>query len=134
MPGPAARPCPACHAPTLDAEGRCARCAGRWFAARDLDPLVGGRLAQLRRLVGKGPLTSLNCADCRMALKSIDVPGPVHEGDLFWGLETARPGGTCVADGCARCGGVFVGALDLARAGGERAFVANLVRVARDAS
>lgn len=128
------RACPACHAPTLDAEGRCARCGGRWLPARDLDALVHGRLPQLRRLVGKGPLTSLNCADCRMALKSIDVPGPLYEGDLFWGLETARPSGTSVAEGCARCGGVFVTAHDLARAGGESAFLENLARVARDAS
>lgn len=128
------RACPACHTVPLAEEDRCSRCAGRWLRAKDLDALVAGRLAPLRRLVGKGPLTSLNCADCRMALKSIDVPGPIHEGDLFWGLETPRPGGTSVAEGCARCGGVFVTASDLARAGGESAFLANLARVARDAS
>jgi hypothetical protein len=84
--------------------------------------------------VGKGPLTALNCADCRLALKSLDVTGPVYEGDLFWGLETARPSGTCVAEACARCGGVFVDAHNLARAGGERAFLDNLERAALGAS
>lgn len=129
------RPCPHCHAPhALGADHACPRCGGRWFGAAALAPALDGRLAQLRRLVGKGPLTSLNCADCRMALKSLDVPGPIHEGDLFWGLETARPGGTCVAEGCARCGGVFVDAANLARAGGERAFLGNLARVAAGAS
>lgn len=127
------RPCPACHAPTLEA-GRCSRCAGRWWRAEELAPLLHGRLPQLRRLVGKGPLTSLNCADCRMALKSIDVHGPVHEGDLFWGLETARPGGTCVVDACARCGGVFAPAGELARAGGESALLVSLERTARESS
>lgn len=127
------RACPACHTATLG-DNRCARCSGRWWRADDLAPLLHGRLAQLRRLVGKGPLTALNCADCRMALKSIDVHGPVHEGDLFWGLETARPGGTCVVDACARCGGIFVSAADLARAGGEGALLANLERTARDSS
>lgn len=128
------RRCPACHELALDDEQRCERCGGRWFPAAALAPLLHERVPQLRRLVGKGPLTSLNCADCRAALKSIDVPGPIFEGDLFWGLESARPSGTAVAEGCPRCGGVFVGALDLARAGGESALLANLARVARDAS
>lgn len=123
--------CPGCNTDTLDESGRCARCQGRWFSAEALAPLLDGKLPQLRRLVGKGPLTSFNCADCRAALKSIDVPGPIHEGDLFWGLESARPTGTAVAEGCPRCGGIHVGAADLARAGGERAFLANLAGVAR---
>ena len=99
-----------------------------------VDALVPGKLGPLRRLVGKGPLTHLNCADCRFALKSLDVPGPSHEGDLFWGLESARPAGTSVAEGCARCGGVVVAAAELARAGGPVAFRANLAAVMRGAS
>lgn len=128
------RACPSCHEPTLRDDARCGACGGRWFAAAGLEPLVHGRLAQLRRLVGKGPATPMRCADCRMGLKSIDVHGPVHEGDLFWGLETARPAGTCVAEACPRCGGVFVRAAELARAGGESAFVASLARAALGAS
>lgn len=100
----------------------CRACGGRWIPGASVDALAPGRLAQLRRLAGKGPLTSLNCADCRFALKSLDVAGPVHEGDLFWGLESPRPAGSCVADVCARCGGVFVGPADLERAGGMDAF------------
>jgi hypothetical protein len=79
-------------------------------------------------------LTHLNCADCGFALKSLDVPGHLHEGDLFWGLETARPPGTCVAEGCARCGGVWVDAANLARAGGVAPFLDSLARLFRDAS
>ena len=99
-----------------------------------VDALAPGTLPQLRRLVAKGPLTHLNCADCRFALKSLDVPGPSHEGDLFWGLESPRPGGTSVAEGCARCGGVFVAGSEMRRAGGPLAFGANLARVMREAS
>lgn len=102
--------------------------------AQEVEALAPGKLAAFRRLAGKGPLTHLNCADCRFALKSLDVPGPVHEGDLFWGLESPRPAGTCVADACARCGGVFVDAGNLARAGGLAAFGRNLAAVMRDAS
>ena len=100
----------------------CRACGGAWLPARVVDALAPGRVAQLRRLAGKGPLTPHNCADCRFALKALDVSGPVHEGDLFWGLESPRPAGSCVADACARCGGVFVGAADLERAGGREAF------------
>lgn len=84
-----------------------------------------------KRMAARGPLTSLNCPDCRFALKSFDVPGPQHEGDLFWGLETARPAGTAVAEGCARCGGIWIGGADLARAGGVAAFLANLALATR---
>ena len=127
------RACPACRA-ALAEEGRCASCGGAWFPAARVEAAAPGRLGPGRRLVGKGPLTHLNCADCRFALKSLDVPGPIYEGDLFWGLETARPGGTCVAEGCARCGGVWVDAANLARAGGAASFLDNLARVFRDAS
>gem|GEM_PF-6075510 len=121
------RPCPGCRAEHhKDASGRCARCGGAW-----LPGLADG---PLRRLVGKGPLTSLNCPDCGGALKSLDVPGPVYEGDLFWGLETARPAGTCVAEGCPRCGGVWADAENLQRAGALPAFLASLERVRRGAS
>lgn len=91
-----------------------------------LDTLLPGLLPAARRTAGRGPLTHLNCPDCRFALKSFDVPGPVYEGDLFWGLETARPAGTCVAEGCARCGGVWVDAGNLRRAGHAEGFLASL--------
>jgi Zn-finger nucleic acid-binding protein len=121
------RPCPGCRAAHhRDPEGRCAHCGGAWLAGIGNGPL--------RRLVGKGPLTPLNCPDCGAALKSLDVPGAVHEGDLFWGLETTRPSGTCVAEGCPRCGGVWVDAGNLQRAGGLPSFRESLARVARDAS
>ena len=126
------RPCPSCRSPL--AEDRCVACGGHWLGATSVDALAPGRLGPLRRLVGKGPLTHLTCADCGFALKSLDVPGPQHEGDLFWGLESPRPAGTSVAEGCARCGGVFVDAGNLSRAGGPVAFGANLARVMRDAS
>lgn len=127
------RACPGCLKP-LGPEGRCPACQGVWLAAARVEAAAPGRLGPGRRLVGKGPLTPLNCPDCRFALKSLDVPGPIHEGDLFWGLETARPGGTCVAEGCARCGGVWVDAGNLQRAGGVPSFLDNLARVFRDAS
>lgn len=115
-------------------DGHCRTCGGRWLDAAAVDAVAPGKLGPLRRLAGKGPLTDRNCADCRFALKSLDVAGPTHEGDLFWGLESPRPSGTCVADACARCGGVFVAAEDLARAGGDEAFRASLERVMRQAS
>lgn len=125
--GRVSRPCPACHAPhVLAADGACPRCRGLWTGAGRLEGLAAGLPALARRTAGRGPLTSLNCPDCRFALKSFDVPGPVYEGDLFWGLETARPSGTCVAEGCARCGGVWVDAGNLGRAGGAAGFLANL--------
>jgi Zn-finger nucleic acid-binding protein len=39
-----------------------------------------------------------------------------------------------VAEGCARCGGVWVDAANLGRAGGVASFLGNLARVFRDAS
>lgn len=105
-----------------------------WLSGAQVETLAPGRLAALRRLIGKGPLTQHNCRDCGFALKSIDVVGHVHEGDLFWGHESPRPAGTSLANGCARCGGVLVDGADLARAGGKEAFERNLAWVARDAS
>lgn len=120
-----ARPCPGCETPLPEA-GACARCGGLWLPAPRVAAVADA--GALRRLAGRGPLTSLNCPDCRSALKSFDVPGPLHEGDLFWGLEAARPVGTAVADGCPRCGGLWAAAGDLSRAGGAAAFVENLRR------
>ena len=114
--------------------GACRACGGHWLTGEVVDALAPGKLGPLRRLAGKGPLTHLNCADCRGALKSLDVPGPSHEGDLFWGLESARPAGTSVAEGCPRCGGVFVAEAEMQRAGGPTAFQANLAAVMRGAS
>lgn len=129
------RACPHCRAPhLLPPGGTCPRCGGAWLRASEVDALAPGRLAQLRRLVAKGPLTHLACADCGGPMKSLDVPGHAHEGDLFWGHESPRPAGTAVAEGCPRCGGVWVAAHELDRAGGERAFRENLARVMREAS
>lgn len=105
-----------------------------WLAGSDVERLAPGRLAALRRLIGKGPLTHHNCNDCGFALKSLDIVGHVHEGDLFWGHESPRPSGTCVANGCGRCGGVMVDGANLARAGGRQAFERNLAEVASRAS
>lgn len=124
--------CPQCRAP-LEA-GACASCGGRWLAGAAVDLLAPGKLAQLRRLVGKGPLTHHACADCGFALKALDVPGPIYEGDLFWGLESPRPAGTAVVDACGRCGGVFVDASNLERGGGLDAVARNLGAVMRHAS
>lgn len=125
-PGARVKQCPGCRAPFVaDADGRCASCGGLWLPAA---------LGHARRLAGKGPVAPFQCADCGAGLKALDVPGPIHEGDLFWGLESARPQGTCVAEGCPRCGGVWVDAANLERAGGALAFGANLRALVRDAS
>lgn len=124
--------CPQCR--TLLDGGVCASCGGRWLPATAVDGLVPGKLPQLRRLVGKGPLTRHACADCGFALKALDVPGPTYEGDLFWGLESPRPAGTAVVDACGRCGGVFVDAANLERGGGLDAVARNLAAVMRQAS
>jgi len=133
--GSGVRPCPGCRgAHHKDAQGRCAHCGGLWLPASRVEALAPGQLAAARRLAGKGPVAPLQCPDCLGALKALDVPGPIHEGDLFWGLETARPQGTAVADACPRCGGVWVDAENLGRAGDARAFLANLAAVLRGAS
>lgn len=109
---------------------------GAWLPASTVDRLAGpSRLGALRRLAAKGPLTGDACRDCRGALKALDVPGPVLEADLFWGHESPRPAGTCVAHACPRCGGVLVPAEELARVpGGLAAFEKNLARVMIEAS
>jgi hypothetical protein len=120
------KPCPGCGGVHhRDAQGRCAHCGGLWRPAA---------LGVARRLAGKGPMTPLACADCGGVLKALDVPGTTYEGDLFWGHESPRPSGTCVADGCPRCGGVWVDAANLQRAGGVPSFLDALARVVRDAS
>jgi Zn-finger nucleic acid-binding protein len=116
--------CPACHAPRE--APLCPRCGALWLAHEAEGPL--------RRLLGKGPLAQRQCPDCGGALKALDVPGEAHEGDLFWGLESPRPAGSALAEGCPRCGGVFVDEANLQRAGGVLSFRASLTRVARDAS
>jgi hypothetical protein len=67
-------------------------------------------------------------------MKSLDVPGHQHEGDLFWGHESPRPAGTSVAEGCPRCGAIHVDEANLARAGGSAAFEESLARVMLGAS
>lgn len=79
-------------------------------------------------------MTNEPCAECGGALKTLDVAGHAHEGDLFWGLESARPAGTAVVAACPRCGGTWVDAANVARSGGAPALRANLARVMRDAS
>lgn len=99
-----------------------------------MDSLAPGKLAQLRRLAAKGPLTRHNCADCAGPLKALDVPGGAHEGDLFWGHESPRPRGSAVAHACPRCGGAGAGGEELMRAGGPGAFLDGLARVMNAAS
>jgi Zn-finger nucleic acid-binding protein len=116
--------CPGCGA-AREAQP-CPRCGGLWLAHEAPGPL--------RRLISKGPLAPMQCADCGAAMKALDVPGEAHEGDLFWGLESPRPAGSALAEGCARCGGIWVDAANLQRAGGAPSFRAALARVSRDAS
>jgi Zn-finger nucleic acid-binding protein len=124
--------CPQCLAPhALDAAGACARCGGLWLPASVVEAaLPPARLPLLRRHVARGPPTKLQCPRCRAALKAFDVPGFQHEGDLFWGLESPRAATHATAEGCAACGGVWVEAADLARAGGRRAVLDGLARLA----
>lgn len=125
------RPCPSCRGENLlDVYGACARCRGEWVSGAILEAAAPGRGAVLRRHVARGPPTPQTCPWCRGALKAFDVPGVQHEGDLFWGKESPRPDGTCVVEGCQACGGAWVEADQLARAGGRRAVVDNLARLA----
>lgn len=127
----APRQCPHCHAPhVLDGLGECARCRGSWIRGEAIDALARGRLPFLRRFIARGPPTPRNCPSCRTALKAFDVPGFQHEGDLFWGHETPRPIGTCVAEGCSTCGGAWLDEENLARGGGLHPVKSSLGRLA----
>jgi hypothetical protein len=107
---------------------------GLWLGHEEVERLVPGKLGALRRLAAKGPLTHHSCRACGGPMKSLDVPGHQHEGDLFWGHESPRPTGSCVADACPRCGAVGVDAGNLERAGGRAAFEETLARVMLGAS
>lgn len=127
----AARPCPSCRKADLDpASGACANCRGEWLAGPLLDAAAPGRLPLLRKRIARGPPTHLTCPWCRAALKAFDIEGWQYEGDLFWGHEKPRASGTCVGEGCAACGGVWMEAHELARGGGRRAVVEALARLA----
>lgn len=123
--------CPSCRGEQrLDVFGDCGRCRGAWLAPPQTDAAAPGRLPFLRKHVGRGPPTEKSCPTCRAPLKAFDVPGPLYDGDLFWGKETPRAETHCVGEGCSACGGVWVEADQLARAGGRTAAQDNVARLA----
>lgn len=124
-------PCPSCRGEQLlEVVGNCARCRGEWIAPAHTEAKAHGRLPYLRKHISRGPPTERNCPACRGALKAFDIPGPQYEGDLFWGKEAPRADTHCVGEGCGACGGVWLEADQLARAGGRGAAIENLARLA----
>ena len=97
---------------------------------RRLGAAAPKRLPFLRKHISRGPPTERNCPMDRGALKAFDVPGPQYEGDLFWGKETPRAETHSVGEGCAACGGVWMEADQVARAGGRKPALENLARLA----
>lgn len=125
------RACPSCHGDhLLDVTGNCPRCRGEWISGPHIEASAHGRLPYLKRFAARGPPTEKSCPWCRSALKAFDVPGHQHEGDLFWGKEHARAPGTFIAEGCASCGGAWIEADQLARAGERKHALDGLARLA----
>lgn len=131
MPELALLACPSCRGDqTLDVTGNCERCRGEWLSAAHVEAAAPGRIAFLRKHISRGPPTPQNCPSCRGALKAFDIPGFQHEGDLFWGKEQPRADTHSVGEGCAACGGVWMEADQLFRAGARRDALANVARLA----
>lgn len=123
-------PCPSCHKADLSVHGDCENCRGEWISAAHLDAAARGRLPYLRKHAGRGPPTERNCPWDKAALKAFDIPGVQYEGDLFWGKEQPRAETHCVGEGCSACGGVWLEAEQVARAGSRKAALENLARLA----